>query len=371
MARTLSRRTVLVGTAAIPLTGLGSWLAAQSGSAHAQTPQLDRLEELAAGGEVRLPRGNTVLRNPLRFSGQRLNLRGEGPNVSVVRFDPRAPAAAIELNTPGPGGQYQSSVTGLGFVSGNAVDKTAIRLVNVANVNIERIGIASANWRGEGSIGIHTAGRQLARIRDCDIGCARPIVISPNPIHPTLAADFFEISSCELVSTLPSGACIEVEDGAMFSNFAIRDTAMVRGADGFRFVDRSSRGASFHLEFQNCRTEQGTSSNGWSFDIRSANQSIQSILLQNVRCDIRRHGIRIRNGHRITLVNVDIDQAGGRTALDIEFNPATVLTIIGGFNQVGGNARLTNARKVLGVESLIGGAFGPVEVWVYDRGGRA
>jgi len=372
MARTLSRRTVLAGTAAIPLTGFGSWFGVPSGSAtYAQTSQLDRINELAAGGEVRLPRGQIMLLNPVRFGGQRLNLRGEGPHASSIRFDPAAPAAAIELNTPGVGGQYQSSVVGLGFTSSNRVDKTAVRLVNVGNVNIERLGIAGGGWLGEGSIGIHTAGRQFVRIRDCDISCARPIVLSPNPVHPTLAADFFEINSCELSSTLNEGCCIEVEDGVVFSNFAIRNTAMVGGTDGFRFIDRSSRGASTNLEFQNCRTEQGKSRNGWSFDIRSANQSVQSILLQNVRCDIRRNGIRIRDAHRITLINVDIDQAGGRTALDIEFNPATVLTILGGFNQVGGNARLTNARKTIGVESNIGGAFGPVEVWVYDPDARS
>jgi hypothetical protein len=372
MSKIVSRRALLAGAAMAPVAGLGSWLALRgSSTANAQASLDERLTGLEAGGELFLPRGETPFRRPVRFSGQRLNLRGEGPNVSSVRFEPAAPAAAIELNTPAKGGQYQSSIIGLGFVSSNNIAKTAIRLVNVANVNLERIGIAGGNWEGAGSIGIHTFGRQFVRIRDCDIGCARPIVISPNAVHPSLAADFFEITSCELTSTLASGCCIELEDGVVFSNFAIRDTALVGGTDGFRFDDRSSRGASINLEFQNCRTEQGKSPNGWSFDIRSTRQSIQSILLRNVRCDIGRNGIRIRNGQRITLINVDIDQAGGRTALDIEFNPGTVLTILGGFNQVGGKTRLTNARKVIGVESAIGGGFGPVEVWVYDPAARA
>jgi hypothetical protein len=367
MPMTVSRRQFVAG---LPAAGAGCWLVAGADpAAAAQTLFDERVQDLAAGVEIPMPRGLRVLNSPFRFEGQRLNLRGQGPNVSFVGFDPAAPAAAIELNTPGVGGQAQSSVVGLGFLSGNAVDKTAISLVNVANVNIERIGIASGNWRGDGSIGIRTSGRQFVRIRDCDLGVARPIVISPNPQHPTLAADFFTITSCDLACTLASGSCIEVEDGAVISNLAIRDTAMAGGSHGFRFVDRSSRAASTNLEFQNCRTEQGTDPAGWSFDIRSANQSIQSILLQNVRCDSARNGIRVRNGQRITLINVDIDQAGGRTALDIEFIPSTVLTILGGFGQVGGNVRLTNARKVFGVESQIGGALGPVEFWVYDPGG--
>jgi hypothetical protein len=356
MTHDLTRRSLL---AAVPMLAL-------SCSRAAPAQNLLAGQDLAAGGEIVLPRGERLLEAPLRFAGQRLNLRGAGPNVTLLRFEPLRPAAAIELNTPGDGGQYQSSVTGLGFVSANRVDKTALHLVNAAEINLERIAIASGNWLGEGSIGIRTEGREFVRIRDCDIGCARPIVISPNPRFPTLSADFFLIEGCGLISTAVGGACIHMEDGVTFSNVAIRDTALVAGRDGFRYDDRTSRGASIQLEFQNVRTEQGTSPEGWSFDIRSHHQSVQDILFQNVRCDSARNGIRVVGGHRITLINTFVNQAGGRTALDIEFNQGTVLTILGSAGQVGGNVRLTNARKVTGVESQIGSPFGPVEVWVYD-----
>ena len=366
MSRNVSRRDLLVGSATLPFAAAGAGLLLPTAAA-AQTNLLGGTNDLRQGGELQIPDGQTVLPRPFRFAGQRLNLRGVGANASTIRFDPSAPAAAIELNTPGPGGQFQSSVTGLGFVSGNGVDKTAIRLVNVANVNIERVGIASGNWLGAGSIGIHTAGRQMVRIRDCDIVCARPIVISRNPVHPGIAADFFEIHQCELISSVPEGVCIEVEDGVVLSNIAVRDTALVGGLHGFRFNDRSSVGVSHQIEFENVRTEQGTDLDGWSFDIGSTAQSIQNILFQSVRCEPGRNGIRIRNGQRITMINVDIDQRGGRTALDIAFVPGTILTIIGGFAQVGSSVRLAKARKVIGVESSIGGPMGPMEVWVYDR----
>lgn len=362
----ITRRKIIGGSlAAAPLAAATAALFGE-GEAAAQAGL--SAEGLAEGGEIRLPRGYTRLAEPFRFAGNRLNIRGDGPYASTVQFEPEAPgAAAIELDTPGRGGQAQSSIAGLGFHSTNSVDKTAIRLPNVANVNIERIGIAGRAWPGAGSIGIHTAGRQFVRIRDCDLVCARPIVMSANPAWPTIGADFFQISSCELATSLPRGACVEVEDGVVAYNLSVRDTCMARGADGFRFVDRSSRGASCNLEFQNCRTEQGESPSGWSYDLRSARQSFQSILFQNVRCDGARNGIRISGGHRITLINVDLDQRDGRVALDIEFNPATVLTIIGGFSQVGGTMRLARARKVSGLDSQVrGGAFGPNEIWVYD-----
>jgi hypothetical protein len=357
---TLTRRDLLIGLGAVA----GSAVAVGVAPAKAQALFGQRIEDLTTGGEIAVPRGPTVLERTLLYTGQRLNLRGEGPYASLLRFDPPTPAAAIELNAPGPGGQYQSSVTGLGFLSGNTVAKTAVKLVNVGSVNIERIAISDRHWPGEQSIGIRTAGRELVRIRDCELACARPIVLSPNAQHPTLAADFFQIQSCVLVCTEPGGSCIEAEDGAVLTNMAIRDTAMVGGANGFRFDDRSSLGASYQLEFQNVRTEQGTDPNGWSFDIRSR-QQVQNILFQNVRCEPGRNGIRIRSGLQITLLNVEIEQVPGRTALDIEFVPGTVLTILGGWVQTGGSVRLVNARKVFGVGEAYGSMIGPVEIWVY------
>ena len=354
----LSRRHLL---AALPA-------AAVLGGSQARAGQEEILSrpDLPQTGEILLPVGNQHLRSPLLFSGQRLNLRGAGANASLLIFEPSRPATAVTLQTAGPGGQVQSRVEGLGFVSNNMIDKTAIRLVNVASVNLERIGIAGGAWRGDGSIGIRTEGREMVRIRDCEIACARPVVIGPNATFSSLGADFFSIANCSLISTAGRGAVVEVEDGTVFSNLSIRDTALVGGSDGFRYDDQASRAASIQLEFQNVRTEQGTSADGWSFDIRTLRQSVQDILFQNVRCDNARNGIRIRGGHRITLINTTIDQRGGKVALDIEFTPATVLTIIGSFGQVGGTTRLINARKVTGVDSQAGGPFGPFEIWVYD-----
>lgn len=110
-----------------------------------------------------------------------------------------------------------------------------------------------------------------------------------------------------------------------------------------------------------------TIAGAWSFDIESTAAAIQSILFLNVRCDNMRNGIRIRNGQRITLINVDIDAVGAKVALDIEFTTDTVLTIIGGWNQTTGTVTLANARKSFGVDSNgASGGFGPMEVWVYD-----
>jgi len=265
-------------------------------------------DDIPSGGEVRIPRGSLALDTGVIFDGQRLNLRGEGPHASSLVFNPASAGAAIELNTSGLGGQAQSSITGLGFISNNnGTARTAIKLVNVANVNIERIGILGF---GTGdSIGIHTAGRQMMRIRDCEINCASPIVIDANEIWETLANDYGEIHSCELTASSPSKSCIEMKSGTVLSNMSVRNTALVLGKNGVLRDDTSSTGASNHVEFWNIRAEQGPDPAGWSFDLRSSAQNIQNLLFGNVRTDLYRNGIRLSRAQTTTMINTAMAQA--------------------------------------------------------------
>lgn len=367
-----SRRSVLVrvaATAAAIVTGRGF---AQPPTARPQEgdPNL-AAARLASGESLILPDGTTQMTGSWHLRGGRWRLRGSGPNASTLSFSPTRPAAAIEVTAREAEGPIQVQVGDIGFLSANPVDKDAIRLVNASNVTIERVGIATNAWPGSGSVGIRTAGRQFVRIRDCDIACARPIVFGPNPAFPTLATDFFTVDSCELVSTERSRACLEVTEGSVITNLRVVDTAFVRGGSGFRFVDSTSAGASYSLQFENIRSEQGMNPADWSFDIRSTRQSMQSVVFRNVRCDSARNGIRIRGGQRITLINVDIDQRPGGIALDIEFVPGTILTIIGSFRQFGSRIVLRNATRVGAAPEIAADDFRPFEQWIYAAGRNA
>ena len=133
--------------------------------------------EFAAGGEVNIPDGTYTLSSGFTFTGQRLNLRGQGKQVSKFSFS--VAGTAVTYNNPAAGGMYQSSIKGLGFTGSGTDTKTAISLVNTANVSVEDIAIADGGWLGT-SIGIQTAGRQFTSISGCDIACARPIVVGNN-----------------------------------------------------------------------------------------------------------------------------------------------------------------------------------------------
>jgi hypothetical protein len=370
----VSYREVGASPATIPLSDKVGQFVTPKGKAGSFLAQLNALaSDFANGGTVHFParNGMQTLTNGFTFVGQRLNMRGDGPNASVIQFNPVTPGSAITLNTTGAGGQYQSSISGFGFVSSNSVDKVAIDLVNTASVNIERVGIAGPDvWAGD-SIGIRTRGRQMIRIKDCDIVCARPLVLAANPVWPTLAGDYTAVLNSELSVSDPLGAAIEVEDGVILSNLVVRDTALVGGLDAFRMKTTGAQiGVNSNWQFENIRTEQGTDPDGWSFDIEAGNNTLQSVVFSNLLLDSSRNGIRLRNAQRIILLGVNFNKLAenDHVALDIVGIPGTVLTMINCWAQTGSTVTLTNMKRVAGVHSDIGSIIGPVETWVYDAG---
>lgn len=317
--------------------------------------------------KINVPSGSTRISSGYTFSGQRHNIVGDGPNVSVLVFDAPAYGPAITLYTPEKGGQYQSSIRDIGFFSSSVIEKVAISLVNVANINIERVAIPDGGWQGPMSVGIKAQGRQFIRIRDCDISCAHPVVIGSNPIINSLAADYLNVTSCELNCTSKDGAAFEVQSAAIMSNLTIRDTALIGGSAGFRYLDDSAPiSPNTNIQFENIRIEQGATQNGWSFNLESKNNSIQSLLFTNVRMDNSRNGIRVRNVQRLTLVNCDFDQVGERVLLDMLGVPGSVLTMINCWGQSGGRVNIRKMRRLQGAGDDIGGLISPFEIWVYD-----
>ena len=331
-------------------------------------PAIDEaVRRLRSGGVISFPAGETRLGGPVTVRGQRIRLAGQGANASTIRFD--AEGSAIRMGDGSKGGIYQSEITGLGFVASSPGTRTAIELENVSSMKLEDIGIATGNWRGPRAIGIRLRGRDSTTLRNVRIACARPLVLSPNPLHPMLAVDHLRVSECEFVGTEPTAPVIEFEPGVPMSTTVIEKTAIVQGSDGVRWRDSKAKGASFGLAFRDVRVEQGLSPDGWSFDLQSEVMQFQTVLFDNVRLDNRRNGIRIRGGQRITLINVQLDTraANPRVLLDIVGVPGTSLILINCFGQIGGRLKLSKLRKVKDVPpTIFGEPLGPLEMWVYD-----
>lgn len=318
---------------------------------------------LNTGGVVRVPKGTYKLATPFVFSGQRLYMQGEGPNVSIISFDPASSATAITYNNPAAGGLYQGKISGFGFLSANTIAKTAINLVNTANCEVSHIGIpGSAAWGGD-SIGIRSAGRQFLHFHQSEISCARPLVFAQNASYTSINTDHYLVENVELIGTSNTRPVVEFETGVMHTNTTIRNAAIVGGLDGILWDDTTSVGASYAMVIENMRSEQGLSTAGYSIKLASASQALQTLTIKNAFLDSARNGIYLRNAREILLENVFFNQGSGKVAIDITLVAGSRLVLKSCYFAAGGTITITNGRCIQRDPGVRGN-----EEWIFDAG---
>lgn len=323
------------------------------------------LDALAAGGKLEFPRGAYTFTAGLSFEGDRLWVDGSVRFATQINFNPASGGATwLTINKPVTAGSFDCRVCNLGFFSSNSNDKTAISLVNVANVDIQHIKMTTTSWPGAASVGLRCAGRQSVNISHADFACARPIVFAPNVTFPELAMDHFLIEHSELIGTSASYPVIEVEDGACFTNTTFRNLAIVQGGGGIKWVSTTSPLSSYKLKLENMRFEQPLDTNSWAIDLQenTSGRFLQDVTFDNLYMSVQNNGIRLRNAQRITMRNVTFPQTAGKIALDITFVTGTRLIMENClFN--GATITLTNA-KCIRREDVTGA--GTIEEWVFD-----
>lgn len=317
------------------------------------------------GSHVYLGNGTWTITTGFTGTGNRMKIDGGGRYASSLSFSPASPATALTFNNPGAGGYNQGGVCGVAFVSSNSTAKTAIDLVNAANFSVRDIAISSSNWPGP-SIGIRTRGRQFVHVDGCEIGCARPIVISPNATYPALATDHFLIENSELVGSSASYPVIEVETGVSFSNMSLKHLALAGGKHGIYWNDTTSTAASFVLSIEEIRTEQMLDAAGYSIYLASNVQALQSLIVSKAYLSSQAHGIYLRNAQRVHLEDVSYSGGAGTVALDMTFVSGSHLTLKNFWMQTGSTMTLTNARCVSREFSASGQIRN--EEWIYDGG---
>lgn len=361
----IHRRGLITGTISSAL-GISTRASAADAGPVASLSLNERVKQFPKGGKILVPAGETFLTSELSLSANRLQLEGQGANVSLLVHAAKG-GNAVKIGNTTVGGTVESAIRDVGFASPNAQTSAAIYLENVSTSIIEKIGIAQGNWPGPRAIGIATSGRELITIQDCNIACARPLVHKKNARHPTIALDHVRVQRNLLFATGQDTACIECEDGVNISTSTYQNLALCGGRDGFLWIDRTSTIASFGLSFRDLRVEQGTSSDGWSINIESG-AGLQSLMMENCRLDRGRNGIRLRNVQRITLTNVEFDTPpeDPNCLLDIVGVPGTVLIMINCFAQTKGTIRFKNLKRVLGLDPYVAEtAIGGFELWSY------
>lgn len=342
-------------------------LADKGTPADAKTALDNAAVDLATGGELFVPRASWVLPSGFTFAGQRLRLIGEGQNSSIFSFSPASAGSAIKFDNGTSGGVYQGKISGFGFSAdaANTVAKTAIELVNCADTEVSHLGIASGSWAGD-SIGLRCYGRQTLSLHHSEIACARPIVFSKNTLWPALNTDHFDVFRCELSGLSATRPVIEFENGVALSTTTLRNLAITGGKDGILWNDTTSSAASFGLAIETVRFEQGMDATGWSINLGSTAQTLQTLTIRDVALDSLRNGIRLRNVQRVIIENAAANMTSG-VALDMVFVPGSRLSLRNFFQQTGSTITLTNAkciRRETNTPSVLN------EEWIYDDGGE-
>lgn len=331
-----------------------------------------------AGGLLRIPAGTHSLTTGLVFDGQRANIDGDGRQVSIISFQPAGAAAAITFNTATAGGHNQGRVSRLGFTGGaNTQDKTAVSLINTANIEVSDIAISTGAWLGD-SIGLYTSGRQSLRFARSEIVCARPIVCDVNATYPTLCTDHFVFDHLELVGTSATRPVIEFLPAVMHTTTTIRNVAIVGGQDGIRWIASGAAGSSYMLHIEDGRAEQAISSSGVGYAIRLEAEVaavLQTLQIDNfyfgtdpVGPNKERDGLYLRNTRAVTLNGCQFIQGAGRTAIDMTFVSGSRLVMTNCFIDPAATFTLTNARCVKKTTTSGGYVSGE---WVYDPGTQA
>lgn len=307
--------------------------------------QLDAVgTDLAAGGKVYLPRGQRVMGTTgFKFEGQRLNIQGDGRYASTLNFNPgAADLAAIEYNNPAAGGLYQGSVEGIGFNSGNATNKTAIRLVNCADVTVSNIGISTNAWQGSGSIGLEVYGRQSLHFHTAQIGCARPLVIRKNPAFPSINTDHFLLEHLELTTTEATGSAVFIDPDVMFTTCTMGPMALTGGKYGIYWSEAGSVGTSYGLVIDRLRREQAADATGYSVYLEGTTQGLQSLTIKNSYLVNTQHGVFLRRAQKVSIRDTTFAMNSSFKAIDMVFEAGSSLIIENCFF-AGGTLNLTNA----------------------------
>ncbi len=182
---------------------------------------------------------------------------------------------------------------------------TAIRAYHTSNLHISGVGIF--RWTGNNnSIGIQTCGWEGFYLENCQqIQADRPIVISADPLFPTLSLDHSIFKGLNINCLQPTGKNIEVDTGCLLTNVAFEgDISTELGMYGFYWNDIASAGTSSILKFDNFRYEQPQTAGGWGIYIVK-NYILYELSITDTHLSSN-NGIYLRNCHA-TIKDVEID----------------------------------------------------------------
>lgn len=320
-------------------------------------------------GVLHFPAGTYLVTDTLTVAADRVTLSGDGPNKTLIKFDPATAKTCFSL-TKGASSIVQCTVKGFGFTSSNSIDKTAIKIRDGRHCVVQDIGISQGVWLGSGSVGLHTLGRDTLTAQRFAVLCARPLVIDVNPNSTTLHCDHFHFSDLEIGSTETTGKAIEVMTGVNISNLTFDGyQAWTLGKYGIFWDDTTSTIDSYNLVISGMRTEQATDATGYSVYLASTAQDLKALRIEKSYFDLGRNGVYLRKPETVSIADSFFPGVAGRTNLNITFQGNTELQLANTFVNTGSTVTLTSAVALVEASWVAANrACAATGLWRYDEG---
>ena len=252
--------------------------------------------------------GSSIISSTVTINESAVFIVGAERLASTIQFEPSSDDVCFHFVHPSSGVLFWGGLKGLYFYSTDTTyAKTAILLEDTSNFLLENL--ACNNWTDTGgydSTFLHTKGREFLISKNLSIACDRGILIDQNP-NSSISADHFHFQDTFITVTSGSDKpCIKVADGTNLTNvlFDGANPWVRPGSHAFEWIDTTASAASFNIQFQNVRTEQGQDTSAYSFYISSTAQGRTQLAWFNCVLDVYMNGMYFRNSSRINIYNL-------------------------------------------------------------------
>lgn len=290
-------------------------------------------------GTVSFPKGTYLVTSTLTIDKDRMNLVGEGPWISMIRFNPAGDDICVFIGKGGEGTTdagiiVQCSVRGLTFVSTNTTNKkTALELKDISLFVCEDVVIGSTTqWLGNGSIGVRIRGREGSVFSRMTVQTNRPFVFARNTSFPSLSLDQFHFQDIQTGCRghLESPPVYDetnffFEPGANFSNVTFDGfQSWLRGKNGL-YYDNSTlaaAGTSYNLKISNVRWEGefGDDDTGYFVYVEHGTVSeAQQVSIDNCVTGEIGNGIYLKDFREASISDTAYNRASGE-ALNLSYS---------------------------------------------------
>lgn len=310
-----STGNVTFGTSGSIVEVLPEWWGALPDNSTDCTTAINNALGAVNPGMVKFGQGTYVHTGTLNVTNHRTNLLGQGPQATILSYQPTGAGTAIKFYKVGTA-LVQPSMRGFGLQSAVTYDftKVGIETRNVEELILENIAINP--WTGNSlSVGFKSGGKHMVKANNLSISADFPIQISDNP-DSVVDSDHYNFQNTYLIAGISH--CVLVDTGVLLYNMSFTgfNAWAPAAGSGFYWSDTTTASVGSSLYFQNIRIEQETDDTKYLFYI-SHNTGFYNVKWDNIYGGTTAKGWYLRKVYHPTWINTTYTNLSSNEALNV------------------------------------------------------